>query len=187
MPRKVFVGLPDYDSRIAVLQSMLNYVPLDSNFDLSLVASKTGGYSPSDMREVLQTAALYPLREARAEAISLSHMDRRDGRKDDTSIPIGVQMPPLRKLRTEDVLQALEVAKPTHFSRRYQRELMDYVRSSGGSRAAPSASERGSADDGYFVADAGTFSGDYLNQDDADESDSYSYDDDSSDSEYDGL
>ncbi|EED96339.1 msp1 protein-like protein, partial [Thalassiosira pseudonana CCMP1335] len=62
MPRRVFVGLPDYNSRVAVLSNMLRRVPLDANFDKSLLASKTCGYSPSDIREVLQAAALYPLR-----------------------------------------------------------------------------------------------------------------------------
>ena len=59
MPRRVFVGLPDYDSRVSVLQSMLNHVPLGANFDLGLVAGRTGGYSPSDIHKVLQAAALY--------------------------------------------------------------------------------------------------------------------------------
>ncbi|KAL7540464.1 hypothetical protein ACHAXR_012926 [Thalassiosira sp. AJA248-18] len=188
MPRRVFAGLPDHDSRVSVLQSMLNHVPLDPTFDLDLVASKTGGYSPSDIREVLQAAALYPLREARAEAISSSQIDSMGGGKE-SSMPIRIQMPPLRKLRTDDVLQALEVTKPTHFSRRYQKELMNYVRNSGGSYrsdspTSPSVTER-NADEDYFIADAGTFSGDYLDGDNADESDAYSYDDGSSDSDYD--
>ena len=70
MPWRVFVGLPDHDSRISVFESMLNHVPLDQHFDPGLVASRTGGYSPLDIREVLQAAALYQMREARAEAIS---------------------------------------------------------------------------------------------------------------------
>jgi len=184
MPRRVFVGLPDYDSRISVLESMLNHVPLDQNFDLSLVASRTGGYSPSDIREVLQAAALYPLREARAEAISLSQMDNGDGEKG-ASIPIRGHMPPLRKLRTDDVLRALQVAKPTHFSRKYQRDLMNYVRKSGGSQV-PSTTER-DTDGNYFIADAGTFSSNYFDQDDEDESDMYSYDEDSSESDSDDI
>ncbi|KAL9180166.1 hypothetical protein ACHAXT_008136 [Thalassiosira profunda] len=142
MPRRVFVGLPDYESRVSVLQSMLSHVPLDATFDLSLVASRTGGYSPSDIRELLQSAALYPMREARAEAM------------------------------------ALEVTKPTHFSRRYQRDLMNYARSSGGSfeqmdsPSFPEVQEQEDATVDYY---------------DEGESDAYSYDDGSSDSEYDDL
>jgi len=193
MPRRVFVGLPDYDSRTSVLESMLNHVPLDENFDLGLVASKTGGYSPSDIREVLQASALYPLREARAEAVSLSQIGYVDA-EHDINIPNRIQIPPLRKLRTDDVLRALEVAKPTHFSRRYQKELMDFVRNSGGSYA-PSVSQARNrefgeekvsekdADDNFFIADAGTYSGERFDQDYEDESDTYSYDEDSSDSD----
>ena len=67
--RRVFVGLLNHDSRIFVLESMLDHVLLDPHFDLGLMASRTGGYSHSDIREVLQAAALYPMREACAEAI----------------------------------------------------------------------------------------------------------------------
>ncbi len=140
MPRKIYVGLPDYDSRISVLQGMLCRVPLDVNFDVALLATKTAGYSPSDIREVLQTAALFPLREARAEAIrnssipSSSSASTGNGETEHSAenmlgmVPV---MPPLRRLRTEDVLRALEVSKPTHFSRKYQKELMNYVHNSG--------------------------------------------------------
>merc|ERR1712194_310793 len=122
------------------------------------------------MREVLQAAALYPLREARAEAMSR-----------DTRMPSRIHIPPLRKLRTDDVVRALEVAKPTHFSRRYQKELMDFVRNSGGSyreRGEENGVSEKDTNDNFFIADAGTFTQDY-----EDESDTYSYDEDSSDSD----
>jgi len=188
MPRKVFVGLPDYDARISVLQSMLNRVPLDPNFDLGLVASKTQQYSPSDIREVLQAAALYPLREARAEAMASSQIDAEEK---DTNMPARILMPPLRKLHTDDVLRALQVAKPTHFSRRYQRDLMNYVRNSGGSHGSRSTTSppiTGLDEKENCIADAGTFSGNYFDQGSMDdESDGYYYDDDSSGSDYDEL
>jgi len=170
---------------------MLQYVPLDANFDIQFVASKLGGYSPSDIREVLQTAALYPLREARAEAMRNSQLaNSGDGEEDNSmgNIPIRIQMPPLRKLRTDDILRALQYARPTHFSRRYQRELMNYVRRSGGSNSLGNDSRTGSnspsvtdVDDNY-IADAGTFRGDYYNEDESDSE--YDYDESSS-SDYD--
>ena len=189
MPRRIIVGLPDYDSRISILQRMLQNVPLDTNFDLHQIASRLGGYSPSDIREALQAAALYPLREARSEALHNSQINTKgDGQNEQKKlgyIPNSrIQMPALRKLRTDDVLRALQFAKPTHFSKRYQRELMKYVHHNAGRTAdvaSPSVSDR---DDNY-IADAGTFSGDYLNQEDSDDSDSYSYDE--SDSDYDEL
>ena len=63
MPRRVYVGPPNYDSQGSVLCIMLDNVPLDADFDVDLVARRTKGYSPSDIRKVLQTAVLYPLRE----------------------------------------------------------------------------------------------------------------------------
>ena len=187
MPRRIFVGLPDYDSRISILQRMLQNVPLDTNFDLHQIASRLGGYSPSDIREALQAAALYPLREARAEALHNSQINTgQNEQKNLGHIPNSrIQMPALRKLRTGDVLRALQFAKPTHFSKKYQRELMKYVHHNAGRTADTVASPSVSDRDDNYIADAGTFSGDYLNQEDSDDSDSYSYDE--SDSDYDEL
>jgi SpoVK/Ycf46/Vps4 family AAA+-type ATPase len=170
MPRRIFVGLPDYEARVAVLNNMLQSVPLDASFDIDLVARNTRGYSPSDMREVLQAAALFPLREARAAAVSY------DGEGMSKAVPLSI--PALRALRTEDVLKALEGAKPTHFSKTYERDLMEYVRRSGGAEdshygdQSPTVSD---ADGSQFIADAGAYFG---NQEERD-SDEYSYDDES--------
>jgi len=180
MPRRVYVGLPDGDSRISILEKMLNDVPLDKSFDLGLVASKTAGYSPSDIREVLQVAALYPLREARAEAMSLSQKKKHaDGEKDTNTL----QIPPLRRLCTNDVLKALEVAKPTHFSPQYQNELTEFVRSSRGSHA-PSLLQAQIRDCEEKNEKApGKDTDDIFFSDYEDESDTYSYDEDASDSD----
>lgn len=176
MPRRIYVGPPDYDSRVAVLRRMLDRVPIDLNFDIDLVARMTEGYSPSDIRELLQAAALYPLREARAEAISSSQginaLDR-----------------PLRRLCTDDVLNALRVARPTQFSRRYQKELMSYLQKSGGSIGIdeksdlPSITERDTKDEEYSANNTKTYGGENFNQGESD-SDCYG-DDESSESDYD--
>ena len=193
MPRRVFVGLPDYDARVSVLEGMLCQVPLDSNFDIHQVASNTRGYCPSDIREVLQAAALYPMREARAAAMASTQMNNNgDDTDKSSSIPNRIQMPPLRKLRTDDVLRALQLSKPTHFSKRYQKELLRYARQSRGSlgsdASSPSVSDR--VDDNTteenYIADAGTF----FDQGLYDESSSYdesSYDESEYDSDDDEL
>ena len=46
------------------------------------VASNTRGYSPSDIREVLQSAALYPMREARAAAMASTQMNNNGDNND---------------------------------------------------------------------------------------------------------
>jgi len=198
MPRRVFVGLPDHDARVAVLQSMLQRVPLDPDFDIGLIASKTDGYSPSDIREVLQAAALYPLREARAASIASSLVSDDEGK---AGLSITNKLPTLRNLRTRDILRALERVKPTQFSHRYRRDLKEYVRSSGGVQTYDSvlypsvdddfndsekSTQNNSLGGDFFIADAGTFSGEYYNQQtDLQDSDEYLYDNGSSESDND--
>ena len=184
MPRRVFVGLPDHDARISILQNMLKHVPINKAFDVHILAQKTGGYSPSDIREVLQAAALYPLREARARLMTSSNMINGD-KAGDSETPSRMQIPPLRSLTNDDVLRALAVAKPTHFSRKYQRQLMEYVQTSGGSRdASPSESNFDAQSGNFFFSDTGSFSSNYKEEDES--SDDFSaYDEDSSDSDYD--
>ena len=87
MPRRIFIGLPDYDARVQVLTKMLEDVPRNESFDIDIIAKHTQGYSPSDLREVLQTAALYPLREARSEAIASQAGSDKDLTKIQLSIP----------------------------------------------------------------------------------------------------
>lgn len=200
MPRKIYVGLPDYDSRISVLQGMLRRVPLDVNFDVGLVATKTEGYSPSDIREVLQTAALFPLREARAEAIRdssasfSSSVDGEIGNYAEKKVGMTPTMPALRRLRTEDVLRALKISRPTHFSRKYQKEMMNYICDSGAlnpqrqmdrdDHPPPSVVD---ASENYYPDSSSPFSEDGSNQQPQEEADISSYDEDSSDSDYDDL
>ena len=199
MPRKIYGGLPDYDSRISVLQGMLRRVPLDVDFDVALVATKTEGYSPSDIREVLQTAALFPLREARAEAIrnssatsSSASVDGETGNYAEKKVGMMPTMPPLRRLRTEDVLRALDISRPTHFSRKYRKELMNYIRNSGAmnpqremdrdDHPPPSVVD---ASENYYP-DSSSPREDGSNQQLQEEADISSYDEDS-DSDYDDL
>ena len=171
MPRRIFVGLPDEDARTLILRNMLKQVPLDASFDINSVARSTGGYSPSDIREVLQAAALYPLREARAMMMSRESTD-------------GKEMPTLRSLTNEDVWRALAVAKPTFFSRKYQRQLMQYLQTSGGNHNSSGSGNFGAQSGNHFFADASSFNINYEGNEDY--SDDFStYDGDSSDSEYD--
>ena len=172
MPRRIFIGLPDYNARVAVLSNMLNTVPLEESFDIDSVARQTQGYSPSDLREVLQTAALYPLREARAAAIS-----SRDG-NESNKFPLSI--PPLRKLQTEDVVKALQIARPTHFSKRYERDLMEYVRRSGGPRSDAPPGENNNVLPSS-VSDGFTFSSEFWNHEEQEDSEQYSYDESDSD------
>mmetsp|Transcript_7368 Transcript_7368/g.10534 ORF Transcript_7368/g.10534 Transcript_7368/m.10534 type:complete len:792 (+) Transcript_7368:170-2545(+) len=144
MPRSFFIGLPDYTARLAVLQSMLEHVPLDPAFDIEAIARHTESYTPSDIREVLRTAALRPLKEARAEALR-SYMEGKENQNDenndktdsDTSKHASPSnspkftIPPLRPLRIDDVGAALKRISPTPFSDSYKQALERYIHGMG--------------------------------------------------------
>ncbi|KAL3773698.1 hypothetical protein ACHAWO_000676 [Cyclotella atomus] len=174
MPRKIFIGLPDEEARASVVIKMLHGVPLDESFDVEMIAKQTRGYTPSDLKEILQSAALFPLREARAEAMS-SRAEQGEG-----SMKIPLSIPPLRALRTDDVLKALRNTKPTHFSKNYERDLLEWR--SGGVRGASYADEN----DGISVTDV-TFSSEYYNSKAQDESDDSFDESESDDDDYDEL
>jgi SpoVK/Ycf46/Vps4 family AAA+-type ATPase len=152
MPRSFFVGLPDKIARTKILSTMLSTVPLDKNFNMDHIAGNMDGYTPSDMKEVLRTAALFPLREARNDVI------RRKEKGYD------ILMPKLRPLRTIDVVQALQKVTPTPLPHEYRSSLMSFASKATG-RVFPPSPNYGSVDqganerdnmnnNGYYVADA---------------------------------
>uniref|UniRef100_A0A7S2R1P4 AAA ATPase AAA+ lid domain-containing protein n=1 Tax=Eucampia antarctica TaxID=49252 RepID=A0A7S2R1P4_9STRA len=125
MPRSFFVGLPNFTARTCILNSMLRNVPKGEGLDISEMARVTGGYSPSDLKEVLRTAALFPLREARSSAM----MERQHRINNGENVPITLEgLPPLRSLRMEDVLEAKDKVAPTLYTPTYKAALEDYAR-----------------------------------------------------------
>ena len=141
MPRSFYVGLPDFSSRCAILQTMLRDVPLSTDFDIGTIAQQTEGYSGSDLKELLRSAALFPLREAR-----LKLMQNRNSKNDKN-----IGMPQLRSLTTADVLKAKERIVPTQFSPGYRAALAEYT------QRAHSSIENNDGDhsyvDGYYNHD----------------------------------
>ena len=168
MPRSFFVGLPDFSSRGKILEKMLTNVPLDDQFDIEHVAKVTDGYTPSDIKEVLRSAALTPLREARMKSMG-DHMKAiQEGKQPP---PLG-RIPPLRPLTTYDVLQAQKKVSPTQLSPNYRSALLEYASKATGGRVdgvvmgGNSPSQWNSnprttysppnGDDGYFFANFNT-------------------------------
>ncbi len=119
MPRSFFIGLPDRDSRIKILSSMLSNVPLARNFDIEYLADATVEYTPSDMKEVLRTAALFPLREARAKVLQ-------------SPPEAGFMAPQLRPLETKDVMEACRRVSPTQLTRDYREALLTFASKASG-------------------------------------------------------
>lgn len=124
MPRSFFVGLPNFSSRCEILRCILRKVPLTSDFDVELIARETEGYSGSDLKELLRTAALIPLRECR---LSLTQQLQQRKKQQSPQKLDEIQVPPLRPLRTNDVLIAKESVQPTQWSNHYRNALVEYA------------------------------------------------------------
>eukprot|EP00814_Leptocylindrus_danicus_P016471 CAMPEP_0116021950 /NCGR_PEP_ID=MMETSP0321-20121206/10695_1 /TAXON_ID=163516 /ORGANISM="Leptocylindrus danicus var. danicus, Strain B650" /LENGTH=672 /DNA_ID=CAMNT_0003492925 /DNA_START=1 /DNA_END=2019 /DNA_ORIENTATION=- len=118
LAKSFYVGLPGYEGRIAVLQALLRGIPLSSDFNLARIAEITDGYSPSDLKELLRSAALIPLRE---EMARMSNMGINTPSSSSSS---SLQ---LRSLNTEDVLIASQRVSPTRWSQTYRHALEDYT------------------------------------------------------------
>lgn len=183
MPRSFFVGLPDRAARIVVLKTMLKSVPLSPDFDVEVIAKATEFYSPSDLKELLRTAALVPLREARFKALSQGQEDGKSSQQTTTS---GHMPSSLRPLSTADVLGALSKVAPTQLNQQYVDALTTYASRAGGDGGNSNGIAQGSQDhnrgsrrpyqhpSGYYVhkandgssylADIGTFSMDGQHQ-----------------------
>ena len=96
------VGLPDVTARTRFLQHLLQEIPTASDVDASQLAARTEGYSPSDLRRVLQTAAaLGPLRESLTQP---------------------------RALTWSDIQQALQAVPATPLSLEYRQALTLFIR-----------------------------------------------------------
>mmetsp|Transcript_55561 Transcript_55561/g.66803 ORF Transcript_55561/g.66803 Transcript_55561/m.66803 type:complete len:215 (+) Transcript_55561:384-1028(+) len=98
LSRSFFLGLPAFPTRCELLQRMLEGIPLEMNFCISCVASNMEGYSPSDMKEVLRTAAMIPYREGRNGG-----------------------------LKMDDVKIALERVRPTRWGYEYNEKLREWT------------------------------------------------------------
>jgi len=103
LPQSHFVGLPDITARRAFLHQILSQVPTDSHLNLDAIAVETEGYSPSDLKQLVQTAALMgPLRHSSTSSGSA------------------------RPLTTMDLMHALPHAPPTPLSLSYRMALQSF-------------------------------------------------------------
>jgi hypothetical protein len=105
-------------------------VPLEERFDLEHVAKATEGYTPSDIKEVLRTAALIPLREARMKAMEDHMRAIQEGKPP----PPLEKIPRLRSLTSYDILQAQSRVSPTQLSSNYRAALLEYAYKATGGR-----------------------------------------------------
>merc|ERR1711907_659475 len=60
----IFIPMPDYESRLSILKSVLRKSPVGSGVDLEHVARETDKFSGADLTEICQRAAKLGIREA---------------------------------------------------------------------------------------------------------------------------
>ncbi|CAF0911926.1 unnamed protein product [Adineta steineri] len=62
LEKRIYIPLPDQETRKQLLEINLKEVPLDTNVDLSYIAEKLEGYSGSDITSVCRDAAMMQMR-----------------------------------------------------------------------------------------------------------------------------
>ena len=65
--RQVYIGLPDQNAREAILKIHARNKKLEPNIDMSVVARSTAGFSPADLENLLNEAALLSARAKKKE------------------------------------------------------------------------------------------------------------------------
>ena len=65
--RQIYVGLPDVRAREAILEVHTKNKPLADDVDLSVIAKRTPGFSPADLENLTNEAALLTAREGLTE------------------------------------------------------------------------------------------------------------------------
>lgn len=60
----IYIPLPDFESREAILKAALNKSPLAKDVDLKYLAQKTDGFSGADLTEICQRAVKTAIRES---------------------------------------------------------------------------------------------------------------------------
>ncbi|KAH6756720.1 P-loop containing nucleoside triphosphate hydrolases superfamily protein [Perilla frutescens var. hirtella] len=63
MPRRIYVGLPDVETRLKILKILLSKENLESGFSFEQLAEATQGYSGSDLKKLCVAAAYRPIEE----------------------------------------------------------------------------------------------------------------------------
>jgi SpoVK/Ycf46/Vps4 family AAA+-type ATPase len=74
LPLKLYVGMPDEQSRLGILQVLLQHDNVDPNLDLNVIAKATKNYTGSDLKEMCKRALQYPIQEAIRDSIDVSEM-----------------------------------------------------------------------------------------------------------------
>jgi len=69
LDQKIYIPVPDLESRVAVLRATLRNSPIAPDVDLLAIADATPGYSGADLSEICKRAAKFAIRESIAQAV----------------------------------------------------------------------------------------------------------------------
>jgi len=109
--KKLYVGEPDFASRVAILKIHSRNRPLETNIAFIRMGLATMGYSSADLKLIADEAATYPWREAfmktqkRTEEYIQSGMSKEDAEKKARAEVVE------RKINTGDFIKALRKVK----------------------------------------------------------------------------
>lgn len=96
LSRRIYVPLPDYQTRKQLLQITLDpQICVLSDDELDQVATATDGYSGSDLTSLCKEAAMRPVRELSSDQLAV------------------VDVQSLRALTSTDVLASMSVVRPS--------------------------------------------------------------------------
>ncbi|KAL9615281.1 MAG: hypothetical protein Q9167_000252 [Letrouitia subvulpina] len=70
--RKIFMGLPDFETRLAIIRMKTQHMPVDSVLDLTELARATEGFSGSDVAQIFKAAGHRAMDQ---EIICQEHVD----------------------------------------------------------------------------------------------------------------
>lgn len=144
LPQRFYIGPPNYTTRCQVFQRMLQDVPLAEDFDINFLSQRTERFTPSDIQQLLQTAARGgPLKEA----MLLDQQQNQQQRSLETTV---------RPLTTGDVLAALSHIDATPLSRKYRRALEQFANMNIGNRWGDDGGAHDYHPAGHHYTDIGT-------------------------------
>merc|ERR1712197_67346 len=79
----IYIPMPDYESRLAILRATLRKSPVSKEVDLSYLASQTDKFTGADLTEICQTACKLAIREEIERDIERDRMREEAGDMED--------------------------------------------------------------------------------------------------------
>lgn len=74
----IYIGLPDFESRIAIFKATLRKSPMDPDVDYEWLADRTEGFSPADIASICKQASGTAIRRAiTAERVAFERKEQR--------------------------------------------------------------------------------------------------------------